>query len=63
MKGNNSFEWNHATMVEAVQHYLDTILLKEAGTQVVTLVKSKADGHGAYFAIEVKAADNGTEPA
>ena len=39
MQGNNTFHFNQVTMQEIVQHYLDTVLLKEGKKIVVTGIK------------------------
>jgi hypothetical protein len=44
MIGNNTLHWNQATMIAAVQYYLDNVVFKEPGVKVST-VKAKS---GAY---------------
>ncbi len=39
MQGNNEFIFNQATMQKIVQHYLNTVLLKDAVNTEVTSVK------------------------
>ena len=52
MKGSNTIEINHATMVEAVQEYLDKRLTTSAGRQIVKGVEAKISyggpGTGTY---------------
>lgn len=57
MKGNNSFEWCAATMHAAVQHYLDTVLLKEPGKQQVISVRGRDESGRVSFVVDVKSAD------
>ena len=46
MKGKNVLEFNQATMVQAVQEYLDKRLTKDAGVQSVLSVTSESSGYG-----------------
>lgn len=39
MIGNNRLQFNQATMIRIVQHYLDTVLLKDPGNVAVTQVE------------------------
>jgi len=55
MKGTNTFELNQTTMIEAMQHYCDTVLFKEGQLQLVTSVCKASQGGG--FAVTVKSSD------
>lgn len=54
MKGNNVLIFNHATMVEAVQHYLNEIMVK---SPVVQSVKQSEEHPSPRFEIEVGEAE------
>ena len=53
MKGNNEFVFNQATMIEAVQCYLEKIM--KAPIPVVTKVESK--GYDNYTEFTIKISD------
>lgn len=44
MEGNNELTLNHATMIQAVQTWLDTHVLREGHGQKVTSVEKSDDG-------------------
>ena len=46
MKGNNTLEFNEATMKEIVQHYLDTVMFRDEVKVTVTSVKPASKGYG-----------------
>lgn len=59
MKGNNILEFNHFTMMEAIEHYLNSVLLK----QRVKVIKVKENTNVHTFEIEIepeKSTDDGS---
>lgn len=51
MKGSNDLILNTATMIEAMQFYLDSKMIPRAPK--VTDVKAKADGHSTQFTVSL----------
>lgn len=47
MKGNNELHLNTATMIEALQYWLDHVMLQN--TPTVTGVKSESGSHGIFI--------------
>lgn len=59
MKGNNELHLNQATMIEAVQHYLEKIMI--APVPVVKQVKQEQkNGYADIFIIEVGSENEST---
>lgn len=54
--GNNEFVFNEATMIKAMQHYLDTVALREGhGLEVVAVTPKLGDAgrHEKSFTVKV----------
>lgn len=57
MKGCNTLNWNQATMMAAVEYYLDQVVLKTPGSLKVTSIMSTNAGSN----FEVKVAERKPE--
>ncbi len=61
MKGNNDLHLNEATIIEAMQQWLDREMPKD--TPKVTGVKTKSEGYsGSTFVVSVINEEKGTTP-
>jgi hypothetical protein len=54
MKGFNRLDFNSATLIDAVQEYLDKRLTISAGKQIVQHVTPKIDGGSTIYVIGLK---------
>jgi len=57
MEGNNSIEFNTATMKAAVQYYLDNCVLREGVGAVVTDIKLHQNNHTFLVSISTATKD------
>jgi hypothetical protein len=59
MRGSNEFKFNQATMIEAVQYYLEKIMK----TPVPVVVSIESKGYDVYteFTIKVKGEEDGPD--
>ena len=56
MRGSNEFKFNQATMIDAMQHYLEKIM--QPPVPIVTSVKQDSKStFGDVFTVEVKTED------
>ena len=54
LEGNNTFIFNHATMVNAMQLYVDSILDERGKVEVVSVKEEQAAHQCKVFHVEVK---------
>ena len=47
MRGVNVIELNEATVIDAIQHYFDTVLFASGKSPVITGFSQKSGGYGA----------------
>lgn len=54
MQGNNEFRLNEATVMEAIQFWLNSAMLTEEKRVQVTAVKQQDDGYSKVFVVNVE---------
>lgn len=62
MKGNNSFSFNEATMIQIVQYYLDNKLLQEINQKVTSVREDRTTSYATTFTITVEETPTNAQP-